>query len=402
MRWVRPVMLLVVSIALDAIGCRSGAKDGTQSPTNVPAAAGSVKVAAGSGRRSEEVKAKERVEIPAGRFFAGSLPGDEGRDPTLEPVAAPFDLPAFSIDALPYPNNPGTPPLTGVSNGQASKLCAERGARLCTELEWERACRGPMGELFSSGAAWDPTCAQTPDKCVSGFGVRSMGASIEEWTSSSIEQPKSNGPTGKSTQKFAVKGAFTTSAPSAHRCAARRALEPYSAAGKPVGFRCCTGGAPQGPTIAAIEPQPTFRRAAIEVARIADIFAAIPELARVRAGAHLFKDTEISTVTEKAKSTDGFTLTVDPILWSPVAGTEILVIAGKSRGSSWVVALHRMPENKFRLASSMIFANEAGPIVLGYQGNIKKEIAWSMCWGCPGEFGAVTYRDDHRVVIVQR
>ncbi len=398
-------------LALEGVGCRRASKTESASPSTAPTTAASVKVAAGSGRRSEEVKPKERIDIPAGRFFAGSLPGDEGRDPTLEPVAASFELPGFAIDALPYPGTPGTAPLTGVSQIEAAKLCGERGARLCTELEWERACRGPMGDLFSAGAAWDPTCSGTPEKCVSGFGVRSMGASIEEWTSSAVETPKDhNGP--KPTQRFAVKGSYSHAAPSAHRFAARHALEPYSAAGKPVGFRCCAGGASQGqgPTIAAIESQPTFRRAAIEISRIADIFAAIPELARVKAGAHLFKDTEIATVTEHAHpsgaaprtSTDGFVLTVEPVLWSPVPGTEILVLAGKSKGSSWVVALHRLPDSRFRLASSMIFANEPGPIVLAYQGNIKKEITWSMCWGCAGEFGAVTYRDDHRVVIVQR
>ena len=102
---------------------------------------------------------------PAGRFFAGSIPGDEGRDPTLEPVAATYDLPAFSVDALPYPNKPGEPPKTGVTQAEATRLCAERGARLCTELEWERACKGPNGDLFSAGAAWDPTCAKTPEQC---------------------------------------------------------------------------------------------------------------------------------------------------------------------------------------------------------------------------------------------
>jgi hypothetical protein len=50
----------------------------------------------------------------------------------------------------------------------------------------------------------------------------------------------------------------------------------------------------------------------------------------------------------------------------------------------------------------MIFANEQGPIVLAYQSNLKREILWTMAWGAPGEGGAITYRDDHRVVIVQR
>jgi hypothetical protein len=90
------------------------------------------------------------------------------------------------------------------------------------------------------------------------------------------------------------------------------------------------------------------------------------------------------------------------VLWSPEAGTEIAVIAGRSRGGAFVVALHRLGGGKFRLASSLLFPNEQGPIALAFQPNIRREIGWSLCWGCAGEGGAVTYRDDHRVVIVQR
>ena len=50
----------------------------------------------------------------------------------------------------------------------------------------------------------------------------------------------------------------------------------------------------------------------------------------------------------------------------------------------------------------MIFANEQGPVILAYQSNLKREVLWSMSWGAPGEGGAISYRDDHRVVIVQR
>lgn len=112
------------------------------------------------------------------------MPGDEGRDPTLEPVLASYDMPAFTMDALPYPGVPGEPPLTGLSQAEAQKKCTERGARLCTELEWERACRGPNGDAFAVGPAWDPTCEKTPEKCTSGFGARAMGTTIEEWTAS--------------------------------------------------------------------------------------------------------------------------------------------------------------------------------------------------------------------------
>ena len=378
-------VLQLVTVALVVLGeggCRRPNGVAKEGQPPVPTAT-SVQVAAGSGRRAGGEKAGETLAIPPGRFFCGSVPGDDGRDPTLEPIAATYDLPGFSIDALPYPGTPGEPPRLGASQTEAARLCSERGARLCTELEWERACRGPNGDLFSAGAAWDPTCSKTPEQCVSGFGARSMGASIQEWTASVIAESGS--------KRIAIKGAFGGAAPASHRCAARHAMEP-GVSGKPIGFRCCTGPAPSV-SVAAIEGAPTFRRGTIDSSRLSEVFAAIPELARLRTGVRFFKDSDLADVTEKAKTppSELWTVTIDPILWSPEVGTEVLV-----------VALHQLPDNKYRLASSMIFANEQGPIVLAYQGNLRREIVWTMAWGSSGEGGAITYRDDHRIVIVQR
>lgn len=391
----RVVLVLSVGGCLAGAGCRRGdAPEAKQGATAVPTAA-SVQVAVGAGRRAEGEKAQECVAIPAGRFFAGSVPGDDGRDPTLEPIAASYDLPAFSIDALPYPGIPGTPAKTGVTAGEAAKLCAERGERLCTELEWERACRGPNGDLFSTGPAWDPTCTKTADACVSGYGVRAMGALIEEWTASSVADSAGGKP------RAAVKGAYATSPAAGHRCAARHAVDP-TVSGKPIGFRCCKGPAPQT-SIAAIEAAPTFRRTTLDSGKLAQLVDASPELSRVR-GARLFKETDINDVLDKAKSPPGeaLTVTVDPILWSPEPGTELLVVTGRGKGGAFVAAFHVLPGDKYRLASSLVFANEQGPIVLAYQGNLHREILWSMAWGSAGEGGAVAYRDDHRAVVVQR
>jgi formylglycine-generating enzyme required for sulfatase activity len=248
---VRPfVSILVAAIVLLEGGCRRQTQPVAREGNPPVPTATSVQVAAGSGRRAGGEKANETLAIPPGRFFAGSVPGDDGRDPTIEPLATAYDLPAFSIDALPYPGKPGEPPRTGVTQAEAAKLCAEKSARLCTELEWERACRGPNGDLFAAGPAWDPTCSKTPEQCVSGFGARSMGASIQEWTASVV--PSAEGP-----RKVAVRGAFGGAAAAAHRCAARHAMDP-TVSGRPIGFRCCTGAAPSV-SLASIESAPTFR-----------------------------------------------------------------------------------------------------------------------------------------------
>ena len=171
-----------------------------------------------------------------------------------------------------------------------------------------------------------------------------------------------------------------------------------------VGFRCCSGGDLDGAKLPAIEPAATpFGKASLPPSHLPDVLGRFPELARIKVGPRFFRETEVAPVFEAGKHpAEGTVVTVEPILWSPAPGEQLLVAAGKSRVGAWVVALHVLPDQRFRLASSMVFASEQGPIVLAYQPGLKKEITWSTCWGCAGEGGAVTYREDHRVVIVQR
>jgi formylglycine-generating enzyme required for sulfatase activity len=119
------------------------------------------------------------TRLAYGMVTVGSLPGDEGRDPTIEVLSQQIHLPAFSIDVLPYPNDPAQPPLLGIAVQDAGKLCGQRGGRLCTEVEWERVCRGPKGDLFPTGSHWDPTCTQQPEKCLTGFGTRLCNARVD-------------------------------------------------------------------------------------------------------------------------------------------------------------------------------------------------------------------------------
>ena len=65
-----------------------------------------------------------------------------------------------------------------MSRSRAAKLCKERDGRLCTELEWERACTGPDGEMYAGGARWDSACAKAPNTCASGYGALAMGAAL--------------------------------------------------------------------------------------------------------------------------------------------------------------------------------------------------------------------------------
>ncbi len=102
-----------------------------------------------------------------------------GRDPTVEPALVDVTLGAFAIDALPFPNDPAAPAKSGAPIEEAVRLCRDRGARLCTKLEWERACKGPGNDVFAMGARWSAQCEREPARCggrLGGGGARPSGA----------------------------------------------------------------------------------------------------------------------------------------------------------------------------------------------------------------------------------
>ena len=171
---------LACCVALGVTACKKA------SPPPPPSAA-SASAGVGEARPPEHVaRPDEHAEVPTGGFRAGSMPGDPGRHPELEPKLLPIELGAYKIDRLPYPNDPNRAPLTAVTREDAMRLCGERGARLCTELEWERACKGTKDERYPTGEGWDPRCAKEPTRCESGYGTLGMGAAIGEWVTSDI------------------------------------------------------------------------------------------------------------------------------------------------------------------------------------------------------------------------
>ncbi len=159
-------------------------------------------------------------------------------DPMLgydEKSLSSVEVGAFCIDQFEFPNARGKAPTTGVGHGDAKRLCEGKGKRLCSEEEWEKACKGPGNARWPYGNVFDPDACNTEDaqgegravassgrfnKCRSGYGVADLSGNVAEWTAEKVQK---GGGSGK--PDFAV------------RCSSRK----LGAAAKSaeVGFRCC-------------------------------------------------------------------------------------------------------------------------------------------------------------------
>lgn len=345
--------------------------------------------------------ANESISIPAGVLHVGSTPGELGRDPAVEADGISTQLGAFEIDALPYPNDPAQPPRTGATRDEAAHLCEQRGRRLCSEMEWERACRGSDERSFPNGDDWDQAhCAQGSDfgQCASGFGALVMGTRFAEWTRDDIAD------------RAAIRGAGANAPAAQHRCASRRTAV-ASQAGLEVGFRCC-GGAVQNLPYPREVSRPPFREEPMTTSQLTEIIATIPELARVREGFSLFSPPAINEVLNHGATTAELhpevTFSVQPVRWSPTFGEELLVFVGLSNVGSFVAALWVIPTEdgrgtRYRHATSFILAGDRVAMTLAHSRNTREELQWSACWNCGGEHGIIHYdRENASVIAVQR
>jgi hypothetical protein len=300
------------------------------------------------------------MDISARTFTAGSTPGDEGRDPTLEPAMLEVSMSAFSIDASPYPNDPSQPVRTFVTRADADRMCKERGERLCTELEWELACKGSEDRFAT--------------------------AALHEWTASAVAPDRPEGSVFP-----AVRGPT--------RCAQRSRVN-EARASRDLGFRCCKGE-PNVAAIGAIAAKPPFLPTELTAAELAHIFAKLPELARIGQDIRFFDEDDVANVVSRGAGKTQLTFATTPLIWSPEPGAELLVATGRAKGLTFVVALYPLQSGDYRLASSFLFLNESAPVALAYEPHQRQDLYWSSCWGCAGEQGSVKVREDHKVVIVQ-
>jgi hypothetical protein len=296
---------------------------------------------------------------------------------------------------LPYPNDPYKPALTNVTREEAQRLCAGDGGRLCTELEWERACKGPSDEPYPTGSGWDPRCGKDPAHCESGFTTLGMGAAVGEWVTSDIAP-------GTPKALAVVRGAAATAPAEAHRCAARSGVA-ATTKDPNIGFRCC-----HGPQNARLLPEPALGDAYAKVhlgpERLLELLKADPRTKDLAKDVRFFRepDSAETVVSRGPGDRKGFNFTVSPLRWNPGAGADFLVLVGRSgENTSFVLAYYVLSDDSYRLAASFIMKNEPGPVALAYSDDIRPRLHFSTCWGCPGETGKILFRKPERVGIVE-
>ncbi len=400
----RPLLVLLASLVASSVvttGCRRS--DAVATDGGVDAGAGATeppKDPADTRRVSPTAKGAT-VALAAGTFPLGSLPGDDGRDPTGEPLRYSASFQAFAIDALPFPNDPGAAVRRAATREEAETTCADAGGRLCTAAEWEYACAGAGGQLYATGNTWNPKCAEDPPACVSSTGTRALSVEAE-WVADG-----GKGETGSRCAAFARVSAPAPPAEEDKKTGKKGGTDRTERA-----FRCCHGPV-NAPAKPAIEDAPAYERAPLDAPALATILAGFPELARIGVDqTKFFEPSDATTVISKGRKVaekdkvdprpaDGFSFTTQPLWWSPELGARYLVATGRGKSGSFVVVLHPLPGGKYRLASSFLFVGDFAPVALVYAPERRRDLSWSTCWGCVGENGGIAVRDDHHVVIVQ-
>jgi len=212
-----------------------------QSGTGQAASAGDPMVPSGSCRAG--------MRLVRGGAFKIGAPADETELGYDERELDNIQVPSFCIDEYEHPNRKGVEPAINVSWLEAKQACENANKRLCTEEEWEKACKGAGNARFPYGNEFDANLCNTDDatgtnrklapsgsfpQCRSSYGVMDLSGSVAEWTAT---------PAATQVQSMIQKGGSFSREPTAVRCSARKAGLPTERADT-VGFRCCAGVQP--------------------------------------------------------------------------------------------------------------------------------------------------------------
>lgn len=152
----------------------------------------------------------------------------------------------------------------------------------------------------------------------------------------------------------------------------------------------------------ASDGKAAFRKTKMDDAELVRIVQQIPELSRLGSDLRFFATGDANAIAGRAKDdANGVTFSAQPVFWSPEPAVDVLVLTGRGKNASFVLALYPQEGGTYRLASFFLFAGDVAPVVLAYRPERRRELFWTTCWNCSGDQGGVSFRDDRRVVIVQ-
>ncbi len=134
------------------------------------------------------------VLIPAGEFMRGSNDGNFNEAPEQSVYLDAFEMDRYEVTNIQYsqflsatrnktpnywlggtyPTGQADYPVVEVSWSDATAHCVWAGERLPTEAEWEKACRGPNGNIYPWGNQWDANRANVD----SIIGLQSLSGQI--------------------------------------------------------------------------------------------------------------------------------------------------------------------------------------------------------------------------------
>jgi len=186
--------------------------------------------------------------IPAGKFKSGSLKSDSDRyDDEAENKEVYLD--EYCIDIYEFPNKKGAKPLVKQEWFGGKDSCEKAGKSLCSEKQWEKACKGPSGTAYTYGDTFDQDKCNTAyikngktmfdrktkragayGECKNGYGVYDMSGNVYEWTNDSYE--------GEFYYRVIRGGSWFDQKTKNSRCATRNSEEPFIH-DMTIGFRCC-------------------------------------------------------------------------------------------------------------------------------------------------------------------
>jgi hypothetical protein len=171
-------------------------------------------------------------------------------------------------------------------------------------------------------------------------------------------------------------------------------------AAAPVVVAVASAAAVPTPPPASSSTFPLFRKNPMPIEDVAKLVTGTPQLARVGTEIAYFDPADGSYIVRSSADHSGVAFTTQPVIWSPEAGQQVLVVAARGKAASFVAAWWILPDGGYRLASTFVMMGEIAPVALAYR-PAERALFWTSCWLCPGETGHVSAREDHHIVIVQ-